>query len=320
MDTPENESAEWESEEDSALENRAERHLRMLAANDSARQKLAARFRSEGEIGEAEKLENCNQPIRLRCSECQHTVAARTACRRRWCPVCARVLAARRVAKYEKAAGLMQWPMHVTLTIRNTFTLEISALKKLLLDFKQLRRSVLWSRSVKGGMVALELTNKGKGWHPHLHILCDAEWLAYKTPPMMRWHSKERKAELCQKASAELSALWAEIVGQEMSSVRVRRCAAALAVREVLKYAVKGTDMLEFKGRAADVVAAMKSARLFTVFGSLYGKRKELKEDPRPPCTCEGCGCAGTLIPEDVLERLAKSDSRRAPIDRRASR
>ena len=311
---------EIQNEEDAALESRASKLLAMYAKNDALRVKLAARFRRENEPGEAEKLENCNQPLFLRCSDCQHQVKARTACRRRWCPVCARVLAARRVAKYEKAAALMKWGLHVTLTVTNKQALGLDDLRQLLRHFKKLRRTVLWTRSVLGGFVALEITNKGKGWHPHLHILCDCEWLAYKTPPPMRWHSKERKAELYAAAAVELHDTWCGIVGQKVASIKVRRCAASDAIREVLKYAVKGSEMLEFKGRAADVVAAMKHTRLSTPFGSMYGRGKETEPDKPAPCACAECGAIGSMMPEEVLARFVKNDARKAPIDRRASR
>lgn len=309
-----------ENEMDDALCSASKKHLALIEKNDALRIKLAARFRSEDAIPYAEKLESCNQPIVLRCSNCHHSVAGRTSCRRRFCPVCARVLAARRVAKYETRAKMMKWPLHVTLTQRNTESLSRDDLQGLLRAFKTLRRTALWSRSVAGGFVALEVTHKGRGWHHHLHILCDAEWLAYKTPPPMRWHSKERKAELYQQAGAELSALWAGIVGQDTASINVRRCAAEIAVREVLKYTVKGTDMLDFKGRAADVVAAMEKTRLFTPFGSMYGKEVNDDEPTKSPCACGACGEVGTMMPEEVMERLAKYDTRKAPSDRRVSR
>lgn len=314
---PPDESDEGESE---ALKRPSEKLVEMWARNDASRVALAARLRSEGAVEEAMKLEACNQTMVLRCSACHHPVRGRTACKRRWCPVCARVLAAERVSIYETCAKLITWPLHVTLTIRNVEDLRFDTLKKLLRDFKRLRATRLWSRSVTGGMVALEITHKGRGWHPHLHILCDCQFLAYKTMTPQRYHSKERKAALYQAAAVELHDEWCRITEQRTASIKARRCAASEAVREVLKYAVKGSEMLAYKGRAADVIAAMKSTRLFACFGSLYGRRAEMEAEQKQPCACAACGEKGTMMPEEVLARLTKYDGKRSPHERRVTR
>jgi hypothetical protein len=178
--------------------------------------------------------------------------------------------------------------MHVTLTIANTATISAADVHRLKRAFKALRRQVIWSKNVRGGIVSIELTNTGKGWHPHLHALIDCEWLATNTPKPQRWQSRERKKQLCKLASIELERAWSSCVDQLLSSIKVRRCDGAVAVREVLKYAVTGSDLADSPDAIGPAIRAISAGRLCTPFGSLY--RLNLKDAPRAPFTCVECG------------------------------
>lgn len=259
-------------------------------------------------------LEECDQEIWLRCSECQARKRGFTRCKKRWCPICARAIAAERVFKHERALKTIKWPLHITFTIQNTHELTTSNLRSLLRAFRRLRQRRLWKLCVRGGWVSLEITNRGNGWHPHLHVLADVEWLSLTCSPPRRNDSRERKKWKCDQAAKELSDTWAELVGQKTASVKSRRCAGAVAIREVMKYAVKGTDLVESKASASAVIRAMKSTRLFRGFGTCYGRAKEL-EPLKAPCTCDSCQEVCSYIPEDVLATMHERNfrSRRAP-------
>jgi hypothetical protein len=209
----------------------------------------------------------------------------------------------------------MQWPLHVTLTRSNIGSIsqdDVRALKK---AFSKLRRTKLWTKNVKGGLVGVELTNKGHGWHPHLHTLCDAKWLAMKTPEPQRWHSRTRKAELCQQASQELMETWSGLIGQLVSSIKVRRCDGETAVREVLKYAVKGSDLVECEEKIGDAIRAISGGRLTTPYGSMFGLKEELKQRKKP-FACPTCNEVGTMIPEEVEEKIRNSCRRNGHLSR----
>ena len=200
-----------------------EREYRRERETDE-KDRLAKRLEDEGADDLAKILDECGQELRLRCIECQALTKTVTRCRKRYCPCCAPLLAFERSVKYGVAAQRLRWPLHVTLTIQNNDTMTTELLRWLLKCFRRLRQRKLWKNTVAGGWVSLEITNRGKGWHPHLHILADAEWLAIKTPPPRRTDSRDRKAKLCKSAATELGDEWADIVGQETASVKTRRC------------------------------------------------------------------------------------------------
>jgi hypothetical protein len=270
--------------------------------------RLSEKLKKEGDTKTALVLDNCGTELRMRCTECHHLTIAREHCKKRYCPLCAPMIAAERVAKHRKAVEAIQWPLFITLTKRNETDLTRSTLTSLLHAFRKLRQRVLWKRTVKGGWVSLEITNRGKGWHPHLHIIADCEWLSLKTSPPPKWWSRERKAAVYKEATAELEAEWAALMNQPTASVRTRRVFGAEGKRnvavEAMKYTVKAEDMVEHKGRATEVVNAMKGTRLFRGFGTC-AKLKLDDDEPREPSVCE-CGAVGCVRPEHVIEKSAR--------------
>lgn len=282
-------------------------HERVLDIRD----RLAVKLRAEGSHALADSLLDCGSEILLQCTECGARKKGRAHCDRRWCPLCARRLSAARCAKHEAAVASLKWPLFVTLTVRNRATLERSTLVWLLRCFRRLRQTVWWKRcQVRGGFVSLEIANTGNGWHPHLHIIADCEWLALDPPsPPPRWWSRERKAESFKRAAADLEKQWARLVKQPTASVRTRRAFRTVGgkrvVQEIMKYAVKPSDLVESKGRATDVIDAMKRTRLFRGFGSCY--RLKLADVPREPTPCE-CGACRSYVPAKVLDAREQRD------------
>lgn len=277
------------------------------------KEKLSERLRREGAFDLQTILDDCDQEIFLRCSECEGRSRGYTRCKKRWCPICARSIAAERVAKYERAVEKLNWPLHVTFTIANTPTINSSDLRQLLHSFRKLRQRRLWKLCVRGGWVSLEITNRGRGWHPHLHVLADCEWLSLSTCPPTKRDTRERKKWKCEQAARELGDTWAEIVGQRTASVAIRRRSGGNIAKEVFKYSVKPGDLLKCKSRAADLIRAMARCRLFRGFGKCY--KLKLDEREKRKCTCELCGEHCSKIPETVLEemRLKSFANRRAP-------
>lgn len=275
-------------------------------AAQAARTRILERLSDEGADDLHERLSKCGEPIRLHCTCCGRIRESEKRCDLKWCPVCSRRRAARLSAKYRRASGLMQWPMHVTLTRSNLATISAEAIHDLKRGFKQLRRRDIFKKNVLGGVSSVELTNTGRGWHPHLHVLADCEWLAIETPRPKHFHSRGTKKRLFQAASAELEREWSDCIGQLMSSLKVRRCDGATAVAEVLKYCVKGDHLADSPDDIAPAIRAISAGRLVAAFGTLYHMRKELREPTKPSLACGDCGAMGAWMPEETVAKIIR--------------
>jgi hypothetical protein len=190
------------------------------------------------------------------------------------CGLCARTRAARNLRayleKYELVRGLFPEcvPHFVTFTVTNGFDLR-ERLQHLLSCFRLLldrrhggKRASSLMCLVVGGVYSVELTNEGKGWHPHIHVL-------FLAPPGAL-------------PISDLAAEWWGITGDSFV-VDSRLVAAepsgvpgvsdyAGGFCEVLKYAMKaaelGPDLVE---QAYPVLAGR---RLLGSFGCLRGVRQ----------------------------------------------
>ena len=292
--SPINDGTEYETTEETSEQFQQAQRLRG---------QLLARLADEGEDALADRLAKCGEPFALHCSNCARIHAGEKKCNLKWCPVCARRRAAKLSMKYRRAAALMQWPMHVTLTISNTATISPAHLVRLKKALKKLRRRDIFANNVAGGISAIELTNTGRGWHLHLHLLLDCEWLAIETPRPKKYHSRAHKKNLFQRASAELEREWSGLVDQLLSSIAVRRCSGATAVQEVLKYAVKAGDLIDSPDPIGDAIRTIDRARLVAPFGTLYKMRDELKEPARPSFPCPACGELKAWVPDELVKR-----------------
>lgn len=267
--------------------------------------KLAERLRSEDAHDLAKLLDTCGQEMRMVCCNCGFFKSVETKCKKRWCPSCARGIAAERVAKYASAAARFEWPLFVTLTIRNTTDPE--GLKEIKRAWRLMRRRTLITKRVRSGIVGFEVTNKGNGWHPHLHALLDCKWLALYVPEPTRSDNAEKVALKCRAAAEELTTLWSSIVKQPTASVAVRRANAAALV-EVLKYSCKGSELLACKDRVADLIYLMQRMRLMSTFGEIRRETpdEDLEDETKQKATCENCGNESTFVPADIVGILTR--------------
>jgi hypothetical protein len=265
---------------------------------------LRDRLSEEGESELLEKIAICQEPIKLRCNICKDIVEVKQRCKRKWCPCCQIQLAAQRSEELEFIVARFRHPLAVHLTMRNVNDLSFGGVRKLRRSFGKLRHRKLWTRYVRAGVAAIEVTNIGNGWHPHIHCAVDCVWLAAKCDPPPRWFTKEEKAARYKEASQELERVWSKILGQETSSLQVKRIDHAGISKEVLKYSIKSSDIINCEGSAGDLIRAMDGTRLMTTFGKAHGqcvkeiradakrlakeKRKADLAESEPRC---GCGC-----------------------------
>jgi hypothetical protein len=117
------------------------------------------------------------------------------------------------------------------------------------------------------------VTNEDRGWHLHLHALIDCRWID----------------------QVELSTVWAKIVGQDIAIVHVSDCRDGQYLREVSKYAVKGTDLATWPSTTlGQYVKAFTGVRTFGTFGTLRNRKKAFKEwqalNEADAAACP-CGC-----------------------------
>lgn len=263
-------------------------HLQATAA----RQRLIVRLHEEGAEDLAEILQSCGVLIQLRCTGCGRIRPVESRCEKRWCPVCMRRIAAERVARYSFAVERMQWPLFVTLTVRNSLE-AWAGLRHLKSSWGRMRRSKWFKKcSVRGGVTAIEITNRGNGWHPHLHSVIDCRWLAVSVPPPQKGDTRTCIAAKCATAKAELDAEWAKCTRQATASTYVKRTSQEI-LREVLKYSVDPGSLAATEGRISELIRAMDKFRLVQPFGNCMGigpMIREMERASRIEKACEDCG------------------------------
>lgn len=173
-------------------------------------------------------------------------------CRSRFCVRCA-ARVGRRCRKTLETLTENAETRLITLTVGHVPSDTLAVLKdRLLAAFKVLRRGDLFKRRVKGGAYVLETKyNKhGGGWHPHLHVVCDASFLPAK----------------------QLRDEWRGLVGRGNVDVQRVRSSGGIA-RYVAKYVTKQFDHSVFSDpdRLIEAVQAFKGARLMSTFGAWRG-------------------------------------------------
>lgn len=260
------------------------------------------RLRFEGADDLVGPLEACQTPVPLTCVCCGSTRAAESHCMRRYCPSCQPIVTAERHARWTTALKALQWPLFLTLTIPNSEDpASLRVLKKKWASFR--RRKIIASK-VKGGLATFEVTNKGNGWHPHLHAIVDCEWLAIHTPAPRPGESRAVVAQKCQFAQRELSAQWANMIDSPAGVVWIHRVYGDQAINEILKYAAKGSDLIASPQPIAPMLRVISSSRMLSGFGSLHPLPSP--DDVESPLVCcDQCGAEKSYLPNEVIRFIS---------------
>lgn len=294
-----NQKAEPTPEE--RIQRRKEKHDEATAQ----RIQLEERLRDEGADKLADKLATCGLDVPLTCVNCGSNSTVQSSCKQRWCPVCAWRIQQERVSKYKAAITAMKWPMMLTLTQPNSADPEsVIELRK---SWAKMRRRTLIQRQIAGGVAAIEVTNNGKGWHPHLHAIVDCHWLALHTPAPQRGDDAETIREKCNGARLELSALWAAVIKHPHAIVLAARIKDPAAAAYALKYCTKAAELLECKERIAPLIRVLAKTRLVSAFGNLHGRMAELETDDFPGCECPECQAVASKVPSSIITYLCRS-------------
>lgn len=234
---------------------------------------IVARLDQAGRPDLADPIRECHEHWMVRqCTGCRKSNRFWNRCDKFYCPNCQPKLARTRAEGIQWWASTIRQPKHVILTVRNVPVLTVGYVRRIKKAFNQLRKTK-FAKAWVGGCYSIEVTNEGNGWHVHLHILVDCRWVD----------------------GEQLALEWAKRVKQDFAIVKVKDCRGGDYVREVTKYAVKGTDLAKWAGeQAIEYILAMTGVRCFGTFGTLYRRNSEfagwLEELARKKRLCE-CGC-----------------------------
>lgn len=229
---------------------------------------IAAKLREFGRVDIADGLELCHtETTWCVCKQCTTAKPFLNRCERFYCPECQPTLSRDRERSVGWWAREMRQPKHVVLTLTNEEELTKEYVKWAKECFSRLRRRK-FARNWTGGFYNWEVTKEkagsyknghvlAGGWHLHCHALVEARWIDDR----------------------QLSEEWSKVTGGRGRIVRVLDARRVDYLKEVTKYAVKGSQLAAWTGaEIASFVDAFTGVRTFGVFGELYGKRTEFKE------------------------------------------
>jgi len=237
------------------------------------KQTIAAKLREGGRPDLASTLEQCHTIYTIaECTQCRSIKKFPNRCDQFFCPECTPRLTHERVKSIEWWSLRIPQPKHVVLTITNTPTLNSEMLHEAKAFLSKLRRRK-FTENWRSGCWSMEITNEGRGWHVHFHLLVDAVWID----------------------AGKLAREWNAATGGLGHIVKVKDARSSEYLSEIVKYISKPSQTATWS--QADIVTFVESVqgqRTFGVFGDLYGQRTEFAEwiasirDEKPLCEC-GC-------------------------------
>lgn len=215
-------------------------------------------------------------------------IAARTCKRHLICPFCAARRASKTVERYAERLAIVAKDKpalkaaHMVFTVKNGPDLSErqAHLERAWKTLQKKRRDALQGKSttelekVAGAFFSYEVTNKGNGWHPHLHavVLLDD------------WIDRDKLVEEWKAITGDSEILWIEQIAKGMGSLVDEagnlNPKAAEAFIEVAKYAVKFSDLTVQRNWEAYQI--LRGRRLQGSFGLLRGVKipEKLEDDP----------------------------------------
>jgi hypothetical protein len=197
--------------------------------------------------------------------------------------MCARIRTGRALAKLEQVFGKVRSPKLLTLTVRNVPRIDKRYISWLGKCFSKLRRRRLFSEACTGGVYSLEITYNSheRSWHVHIHALLDSGFIS----------------------QPEIVSAWKEITENAGFIVDIRQADAG-SVLEVLKYVVKGSDIISRPDLVKEFIDATARKRMLATFGHFYGFQFEEHEQEFPPCPVCGSMDRKHYLVEAVLSRV----------------
>ena len=256
---------------------------------------IAAKLREAGSFDLADSLDTCHTRYTVgHCLSCGHHWKFANRCDNKICPVCQPRIQRQRVKEVQWWTARIQQPKHVTLTLKNTQDFSKSHILEAKRMLTRLRRST-FARSWKGGFYSWEITNEGRGWHLHVHLLIDCKWID----------------------APGLAVAWNKATGGAGYIVKVRDARGQSYLHEVTKYVAKGAQVAAWS--AIDVAAfaeAFEGLRTFGTFGVLWKQRPEWRrylEACRRPAECPECSSERIIFSAEEDRQPASADPAEQP-------
>lgn len=211
----------------------------------------AALLRLNADQARTERFEQCGSTawvMRAKDDSGRYRIAGNR-CKDRWCEACS--AEKRRTLLRNLTTKLPVGRIRLlTLTLKSSEIGLKSQIDRIYNCFKDLRRRKEFRKRLRGGLFFLEisLNETTKKWHPHLHVLCQGEFLPIKL----------------------VRETWHEITGDSyICDVREIKDAQH-AVRYVAKYASKAISHNVFHDpeKLDEAIDALHGRRTFNVFGN----------------------------------------------------
>jgi Replication protein len=220
-----------------------------------------------------ENLAKCGkEEIFCTCKGCGNVERFFYKCCMKFCPLCNWRIQRERTKLLELWSLQIKQPKHIVVTMKNFPTLTRKRIREFGRAFAKLRRTKLW-REVRGGCISTEITNEGRGWHLHAHVLADVRFLP----------------------AGELAIEWGRLTGQQFGIVKVMDAREKSYLGECCKYVVKPAQFVSWPWeQILEFVLAIRGVRFFRTFGSMFKiaarlrAEIELMKPPKKPCDC-GC-------------------------------
>jgi len=252
-------------------------------------------FEERGYFDQVKYLSECQtKKVYYECQGCGSVGWCLNHCGMRVCPDCAGRMKGKLLAKYQKGVDQLSDFYKsrlklVTLTLKNVPDLRgpdyniISQIKE---AFYRLRYRPVLRKKIYGGVYGVEATNKGRGWHVHIHALICSQFIRDACEEMKQAkNSREEKIlerEKCAHCKSKcLRRLWQEETGSSVVDIKK---ADTEAIVEIIGYIAKplSTNNAEL---LVDWWEVMRNRPFLKPFGCFYDMRK-LKAS----LTCPWCG------------------------------
>ena len=211
-------------------------------------------------------------------------------CNNRFCPRCSKLRSNRIGQNVQRYLSERECRLRfVTLTLRHNDSALRDQLKRLTSCVNNLKRRDWWKRRVRGGMMFIEVKQSRAGkWHVHAHLIMDSSWLEQE----------------------ELAREWQAVTGDSMI-VDVREISdARKAASYVAKYGSKSFDseLLSEPRKLAEVMIALKGARLCTAFGEWRGARLTSSHNDVPAGEWQDLGTLKQFVKGDMFPVLCEEN------------
>ena len=206
-----------------------------------------------------------HRTLTLYCHDCQTPKVVTLKCSKRSCVDCRKRVYWKLCKGWEPLVIWMDHPKLLTLTVRNLTYITRDDIKRIRSQFIRLLRRKYYAVRIKGGLYAIELVNKGRGWNLHIHALIET---VHGSMGYVAWQ--------------HLSKDWLSITGDSMIIHIEDAGTARAALKYILKYFVKAPEV---SGQEDEYDRVMKGFRLIQTFGNCFGTQPE-----RARLTCSACG------------------------------